>query len=244
MIVAEYEVDKIPLCNRMMFVSLLKKALCDYDENLYKQLYEYKDGKKNKKTKDFAFTTFKQDYKVDAKNSEINLSAVTLKLSSPNKALLIKMYNALVRLSEYTYKGEYTLKKKRVKIVHDGVIKNDYALFKTMSPIVVKNKDGRFLDIQDEDYLENLNYIADKVLFNYRGFGLQRPLMFTPVSMEQVIIKEYIKGFTDVTGKENFYINSYKGAFLLRGDVTDLNDIYKLGLGFRRSEGFGMLGIA
>ncbi|MCC0686255.1 CRISPR-associated endoribonuclease Cas6, partial [Clostridioides sp. ZZV14-6345] len=35
------------------------------------------------------------------------------------------------------------------------------------------------------------------------------------------------------------YINGYKGRFILKGDIDDLNLIYNLGLGFRRAQGFG-----
>ena len=240
----EYEVDKIPLSNRMMFVSLIKKAVFNYDENLYKHLYKYGNDRKNKHTKDFTFSTYKENYKIDVKNSQIKLNSVILNVSSPNRSLILQMYNSFLRLDKYTYKNKYTLKKKKIKIIHHSIIKNNYALLKTMSPIVIKNKYGYFLDITDKEYVKSLNYIANKVLFNYRGYGLQRTLEFTPVDMKKVVVKEHIENFCEITGKKEFCINAFKGVFILKGDTTDLNDIYMLGLGFRRNQGFGMLDIA
>lgn len=43
--------------------------------------------------------------------------------------------------------------------------------------------------------------------------------------------------------RQYFYINAYKGEFILRGDKEDLNVIYKMGVGNRRSQAKGMVDI-
>lgn len=236
-----YEISRIPNSYKMMIVSLIKKALNEYDENLFESLYFYKDEIKNKKSKDFVFSIFLTDFKKD--NEEFIANELTLNISSPNKALMIHMYNALLGLKNYTYNNKYELKRKCIQFVKTKDINAEYSLFKTMSPIVLKNKKGYFLNIDDNEYVDTLNYIINKTLTNYRGYGLKKEIKFTPINMKKVVQKEYIKSFKEKTLKDYMYINSYKGVFALQGDIEDLNDIYLLGIGFRRNQGCGMIDV-
>lgn len=236
-----YKVSKIPNSYRMMIVSLIKKALSDYDYELFEQLYSYNNTSKNKKSKDFVFSVFINDYK--KVGDEFITDEISLNLSSPNKQLMIHLYNALLRLNEFSYNGDYVLKKKDIKIIPVKSVKSDFVIFKTMSPIVVKNKENIFLDIDNPEYIECLNYIIDTSLKNYRGVGLREPIELIPIDMKKVVVKESIKSFREKTSKNHIYINSYKGVFAIKGSVFDLNDIYMLGIGFRRNQGFGMIDI-
>lgn len=233
-----YKTTKIPNAYRMMFVSLLKKSLSEYNEDLYRSLYIYKDDIKNKKSKDFTFSVFMDNFK--KVGDEFITDNVTLNISSANKELILHLYNALLRLKEFSYSG-YTLKRDSVKVVLEKEIKSDYAIFKTMSPITVKDINGLFLDIDNPTYIESLNHIVDTTLKNYRGYGLISPIEFIPIDMKKIVVKENIKGFRDKTSSDCIYINSYKGVFALKGANCDLNDIYGLGIGFRRNQGFGMI---
>ena len=47
---------KIPIGNRFMICSLIKRAISDGDTELFNSIYKYED-KKNKKIKDFTFST-------------------------------------------------------------------------------------------------------------------------------------------------------------------------------------------
>lgn len=234
-----YKVSKIPSSYRMMMVSLIKKALSDYNPQLFEQLYYYDKTIKNKKSKDFTFSVFINNYRKNG--DEFITDEISLNISSPNKQLILHFYNALLRLKEFSYNNTYALKKKEVKIIHSKSIKSNPIVFKTMSPIVVKNENGDFLDIYDAEYVECLNHIVDVSLKNYRGVGLTAPIEFVPIDMKKVVAKESIKSFKERTLKSHIYINSYKGVFALKGSILDLNDIYMLGLGFRRNQGFGMI---
>lgn len=235
---AIFKTNKIPIGYRMMFVSLIKNLLSNYCEEYYNEIYTYNEGK-NKKTKNFAFSVFMKDFK---KEENVFLTnEVTLNISSPDKKLILYLYNSLIRMKEYEYDGEYKIYKNAVKIINHKKIDNDYCMFKTMSPIAVKNKDGRFLNIDDAEYFESLNYIVNQSLINYRGKGLSREIEFIPVDLKKVVVKEKITSFTEKTGKEYMCVNSYSGVFILKGSNEDLNDIHKLGIGFRRNQCFGMI---
>ena len=221
-----------------MFVSLIKNLLSNYCEDYYNEIYTYNEGK-NKKTKNFTFSVFMKDFK---REEDVFLTdKVTLNISSPDKKLILYLYNSLIKMKEYEYEGKYKICKDTVQIINHKKIDKDYCIFKTMSPIAVKDKSGKFLNVDDVKYCESLNYIINQSLINYRGKGLLREIEFIPVDLKKVVVKEKIASFTEKTGKEYMYVNSYSGVFMLKGDNEDLNDIHKLGIGFRRNQCFGMI---
>lgn len=235
---AVFKANQIPVGYRMMFVSLIKSLLSNYSEEYYNEIYTYKNGK-NKKSKNFTFSIFMRDFK---KENEVFLTEeVVLNISSPDKKLMVYLYNSLLKMRDYEYENKFKIYKNTVKIVNHKNIENDYCMFKTMSPIVIKNKEGKFLDIDSPEYLKSLNYIVNQSLINYRERGLSRKIEFIPIDLKKVVVKEKIASFTEKTGKEYMLINSCSGVFILKGDKEDLNDIYKLGIGFRRSQCFGMI---
>lgn len=235
---AVFKTNKIPVGYRMMFVSLIKSLLSDYCEEYYNEIYTYNNGK-NKRSKNFTFSVFMKDFK---KEEEVFLTdEVILNISSPDKKLILYLYNSLIKMKDYEYENKYKISKNTVKIVNHKKIENDYCMFKTMSPIAIKNKSGRFLDVDTPEYLESLNHIVNQSLINYRGKGLSREIEFIPVDLKKVVVKEKIASFTEKTGKEYMFINSYSGVFILKGDSEDLNAIHKLGIGFRRNQCFGMI---
>lgn len=238
---ATFKTDKLPVAYRMMFVSLIKKLLSGYSEGYFNELYPLKEGVHGK-TKNFTFSVFMKDFK---KQGDIFLTdEVTLNISSPDKEFISLLYNSLIKIKEYEFKGKYKIYKNSVKMVNHKKIDGDSCMFRTMSPMTIKDESGRFLNIEDSHYSEMLNYITNKSLLRYRGRGLSREIEFIPVDFKKVVVKEKIASFIKKTGKEYMYINSYAGTFILKGDNEDLNDIHQLGIGFRRGQGFGMLELA
>lgn len=133
----------------------------------------------------------------------------------------------------------YELTRIRIDLSREKKVTEERVLFNALSPICVKSKEGKFLEITDDRYIEELNYITNEVVKNYRGNGLKRKLEFENIGLKKVVVKESLREFKKITGKEYQYINGYKGKFILKGDIDDLNLIYNLGIGFRRAQGFG-----
>ncbi|HEX9062498.1 MAG TPA: CRISPR-associated endoribonuclease Cas6 [Clostridia bacterium] len=233
---------EIPSTYNLMFVSLIKQALKESDEDYFQKIYFF-DGKANKKSKDFCFS-------VQLKSHDFEENIAKLKeggsfvVSSPNKEFIIHLYNGLLKIEDFKYKG-FSLKRGKMSLVKDklGKIDSNEMLFATMSPFCVKRKDGYYMKLEDEGFQEELNYIAGLVLENYRGFGLAKEIEFQEVKMRKVVVREEINGFEEMTKKKYMYVNSYEGVFKLCGDERDLKDLYELGLGFRRNQGFGMMDV-
>ena len=212
---ATFKTDKIPLGYRIMFVSLIKNLLNNYSENYFNELYMPKEGV-IRKTKNFTFSVFMKDFK---RQGDVFLTdEVTLNISSPDKEFISLLYNLLLNIKDYEFKGKYKIYKKSVKMVDHKKINSDSCKFRTMSPIAIKDESGRFLNIEDSHYCEMLNYIINKSLFNYRGRGLSRKIEFTPIDFKKVVVKEKIASFTKKTGRDYMHINSYAGVFILKGD--------------------------
>lgn len=236
----DFETKKFPCCYNSLGISIIKESLKASDEEYYNKLYFY-NGKSNKATKNFSYSVFIKDYTIEGDEFIVN-DKVTIYLSTPDLEFGLKMYNGLIKKKEYQYKG-YQLKIIKVDLIKEKKITKEEAVFKTLSPICIKNKEGKFLDIDHSEYVKELNYITNIILKNYRGYGLKTVLKFKNLDMKKVVVKEPLREFKKVTNREYQYVNAFKGKFVLYGDIEDLNDIYKLGIGFKRGQAFGNLDV-
>ena len=217
----------------MMFVSLIKEALKISDESYYEQLYTYQ-GKHNKKSKSFTFANFFQNISIQG-DQILHGGRIRLFLSSPDPIFFSHFYNGITQIDIFRYKD---IKMKKLKIFPIPVrrVGDREVIFKTLSPIYMKDSSGKALTPFEEKFREELNYITNLSLKNFQGVGLKRPLEFQPLKMKKTVIKEKVS-----TTDGYIYLESYKGVFKLVGDPEDLNTIHELGIGFRRNQGFGMI---
>lgn len=232
----------IPIGYRMMIVSLLKKAIEKGDKEYFNKLYYYNE-KKNKKIKSFCFGTYLQNFKFEEEGIKVD-GKINITISTPDYMLGVSMYNGLLKLSTYRYKDKYEFIKEKVILEKEKIISDEHVVLKTLSPIVIKDSEGKKVDIDSENYEKELNYISNIILESYRGYGLKRKLVFMPIKMKKNVVKEEITGFTKEINKKYIYINGYSGIFTMEGDIEDLNLLLQLGIGFRRSEGFGLISLA
>ena len=234
----EFKTDKLPISYNTLFMSFIKEAIKKSSEEYYNSLYFYED-KNNKKTKNFTFSVYVKGYDIENENFIVK-DKVILNISTPDVELGINLYNGLINYPKFTYK-DYELKRIRVDLGKEMNIDSEEAIFNALSPICIKSKNGKFLNIEDSEYIKEFNYISNEVLKNYRGYGLKKELNFENIKLNKVVVKEGLREFRNVTGKPYQYINGYKGKFKLTGDIEDLNDLYKLGIGFKRAQGFGYI---
>lgn len=232
---------KIPSSNNYMILSLLKASLEKGNKELFNEIYFYNEDIKNKKIKDFAFAIYLNDFKVEKNYIALNgYLRVTLTTSDYN--IGVSLCNGLMMIKEFKYK-EFSLTVKSPKLLMEKEVKDNKVRFKTLSAIHIKNKQNKAIDIEDIEFEKELNYISDLYLKEYRGYGLKERLVFTPIRMKKMVIKEEIRGFKEHTDKKNMYVNGYSGIFDLTGNIEDLNIFLKSGIGFRRSQGYGLIDI-
>ncbi|KXZ39974.1 CRISPR-associated protein, Cas6 family [Alkalithermobacter thermoalcaliphilus JW-YL-7 = DSM 7308] len=235
----EFKCDRFPITYHMMIVSLIKDALKKSNENYFKNIYLYDEEKANKRPKHFCFSVYMKDFKKQDDIFIIN-DEVIVNISTPDYEFFVNLYNGLLKIKEFKYK-DFTINNVRMSILKEKDINETSILFNTLSPICIKDKNNKPIDINDERFEEELNYIVDKTLLSYRGYGLKKKLRFIPCKFKKVVVKQDIQKFKKNTDKKYYYVNAYSGVFKLNGNVQDLKDIYLLGLGFKRSQGFGMI---
>lgn len=237
----ELKTNKIPLNYNYLILSLIKNNLCKENPMLFEKLYEENENYEFR-TKPFTFSVKLENFQIQ--DDEVILEKqVVLTISTCDYIIGSVIYNSFLKEKDYEYQNKYKLQIGKVSVLKEKSINSNEVIFKTLSPLVIKNGEGEFLSTQDSNYEKELNYIVDAIIKSYRGIGLRKSLIFEPVLMKKRVMKEKISKFTERTGKEVFYITGYEGIFKLTGDKEDLNLIYKMGLGFRRSAGCGCLEI-
>ena len=231
-----FKSKKIPVSYQYLFASIIKGAISETSKEKFDEIYFFGD-KKSKKSKNFVFSVYMKEFKMVKDDFEIK-DEIRFIVSSPDPEIILHIYNGLLAKREIKYKG-YKLSLQRVNLLKEQLPTQGEALFKTLSPIAVKGKDGAFLDLEDEEFGDALNYISDEMLNDFRGYGLKEPLEMTPVDLKKQIVKLKHEGFATLNDAHILYVNAYRGTFKLKGDPEDLKLITQLGLGFRRSSGFG-----
>lgn len=236
---AELKTDKLPLAYRTMMIGLLKRCLEKADEPMYRSLY-FHEGKKRGKTKPFSFSLRMKECKL--KGEEFHTGGlVTLYVTSNNPEFLMTLYNGLMLTDEFEYKDGYRVTRQTVSVVPEYQQFSSSMTFATMSPLLVTDKNKKWIGPDEEGFERELNYIADLILRENRGAGLQRTLRFAPIEMKRIMVKESITEYETFTGKKYLHLLGYNGRFRLEGHPSDLQSLYQLGLSFRRNSGFGML---
>lgn len=232
--------ERFPSQYRVLVCSLIKNALEKADEEYFKSLYYYND-KKSKKIKPFTFSVFLKEYIMGP--DEINLkgrSAIIVSTSDYN--LGINLYNGLLKTKTYRFK-DYEINIEKIILEKEKVVSDNEVICKTLSPIHLKDKNNKPINIASQEFKKTLNYISDVLLKTIRGEGLREELKFTPINMKKVVVKEKIKDFSDITNKDIMYIEAYSGSFKLEGNKEDIRLLIQTGLGGRRSFGFGLIDI-
>ncbi|KRQ85893.1 CRISPR associated protein Cas6 [Caloramator mitchellensis] len=232
-----FNADRIPVAYNMMFVSLIKECLKIVDEKYFNEIFLF-ENRANKMSKPFAFSVGIKGFELQGDEFIIS-GDVELIITSPDTRFFINLYNGLLRIHDFRYKN-YLIKKKKIILLREKQITQDEVVFKTLSPVCFKNKSGRFLDIEDNEFTEELNYLADLVIKNFRGYGLKRKLSFKNVSLRKRVVK-IDRNYCAEKEEDKYKVNAYFGEFKLSGDAEDLNLLYQLGLSFRRNQGFGVL---
>lgn len=233
------ESQKIPRHYHFAMSSLVKNALNVSNPKLVDSLYNYKDGRANKRQKPFTGYIRLNDYMFQEDEILIN-GNIHLHISSPDPELILYVYNGFIEQREFKYKG-YHFRVSHVRILNEKLPKSGKVLCQTKSPIVIKNREGKFLDIDEPNYVKELNYISNEFMKHYEGRPLYKPLKFTPVLMDKKVVQLRHEAFRDLNPQQVLYVNAYEGSFILEGDPRDIRVLIQAGLGFRRAHFHGCI---
>ena len=241
------ESNIIPKEYRLNVISFIKHSLQKDSKNAYY-------NKNNNKLKPFTFAVFLPNAKINNDNIEIfkddeNKTYINITFSIFDNELFIHFYNAFNRMinKPYSENSSMPMTLKRITMEKEKIIKENKILIKFLSPLVLRNHNREknkdiYLTFEDKDFYTFLNQSVERLAkeFNFESSKIKLiPINITDESGN--IIKKESKT-TVVPFKKNLIDVSY-GKFCLEGDITLLNNLYKTGIGSRRSEGFGMFDI-
>lgn len=251
-----YKVDKLPVYYRNVFMSLIKEALkiSESGKRYIEELFEYQENdlqKVNKSPRPFCFAVRfqfdKERFKVDKETFYLN-SPLEFYLSSIDPAFFITIYNGLINNKIYPFSHEgTTITKDNVIFLNERRIDKTNIRFKTLSPILIENKEEKpLLPIPGEnegefkEFKRELNFISDSILRGIRkGIGLRKDLDFIPLTIRKEVVKHKIRERNEI--EKIYTFTCFNGIFELQGDSDDLACLYRLGIGLRRAQGFGMV---
>lgn len=232
-----FKVKELPIDYRMAIVSIIKDCLQRSDMTYFKRLYNNQH-----RTKPFAFAPYLRNIRIV--ENKILLEELQITVSSPDYEFLLHLYNGLQQKKLYSYKN-YELTRRSMYMLPEVQINEPSLIFKTMSPLLVEDKDGNSIEPSSPDYNFHFSYLADMILTEYRGHGLLAPLKMEPIRMKKAVIKESNHEYEARFGHEKFlFFTAYQGSFRLTGDISDLQLLYQLGISKRRNQGFGLFRIA
>ncbi len=218
---------------RKAFLSLLKSCFQQASPNVYEKLYC-----EGTPMKPFTFGVFlpKPVFKGDV--IALGSKEITLNFSTYLTELGIYFYNSLVRrriaIDPFPLQRGNEMKVGRITLLREKKIMSNEAVFKTLSPFLIR----RHLKEENRDeYLKKdnegfISMVEDNIAVMVEGLlGSKERVEFMPVMLKEGIpIRHY-----------GTFVDGITGIFKLTGNPEILDFIYKVGIGSRRSEGFGLL---
>ncbi len=249
---------KLPIIYRHRFMALIKEALSKSDESYKEKLYPAKNSEFSKVTKPFCFSVLLPARR-RAETHLIQLddnftvedtvyyfdddSEFSFFVSSCEPEFIIHLYNGLLSISQFKLFVDCVINRKSIRYLREKPIKTEKVTFKTMSPILIEDKDENPIHPLDnlKEFNLHFNSIHHRILKDVRGYGLKRELNFYPISVKKQVVKHTLKDFRQRTGKPIMMLTCFSGSFILEGDPEDLKILYQIGVGLRTGQGFGMI---
>ena len=230
---------------RLTIISFIKNALEKKYKNTYDAIYN-----NNTKMKAFTFGVFLPDAKINNDNIELSSRYINVTFSVFDNQLFIELYNSFNNMLNQKYpkdentKSQMIMTLKKITMQNEKPIKQNKILIKFLSPLVLRNHNREtnkdiYVTFKDDNFNSILNQSVERLAkeFDFESSQIKLiPLNLTDGNGN--IIQEESK--TTVVLFKEFLINVSYGKFCLEGDINLLNNLYKTGIGSRRSEGFGL----
>lgn len=233
-ITVDYELDgdRLPLDYRRGFLSLIKTAVASQGKFAFnKFMSDYK-------LKPFTFSVYFHNLKEGIDKSICVGNSAKLTISTCSMDFLTFVYNGLREIKEYNIFNMNTLYLKGINLQSNFKIKNMEIIFRTLSPVLVSNKGSSdwYLIPGDSNFEEGLKFSVKEIVKEFLNYSQDFPFEFnTFIDGNKASIKKKI------VWHYNMHRSGFVGVFKIKSMPEILQLIYDIGLGVRRSQGFGML---
>lgn len=231
----DYEMsgEVLPKDYRSGFMSLIKAAIQQAHPLLFEEYYT------KRKLKPFTFSVYFPGMKGSENGGFRVGSKIRLNFSTSSLELATHLYNGFLNERLKTFPMfQNMITRKGITLRRSEEIRASEVTFKTASPVLVNNlgKADWYLLPGQEGFLEGLQFAVSenaKAFLNRTGnipFEFEIFERDGKSSVKRRVISHYEQSMSAMVG-----------AFKIKSDPEILQLIYDVGLGVRRSQGFGML---
>lgn len=232
-----FQVSELPVSYRFVILSYLKEALKQGDNLYFERLYEGSRGR----MKPFSYSVFLKNFVF--KEEKIELSEMSITVSSPDNEFMLHLFNGVQALRTYQA-GDYTWERISIRMLKEWELTGETIYCRTLSPILIENKEGKPVHPHDDFYKDEFQYYARLRVKELIGRELYKPLLIEPINMRKVVVKEVNSTFREHDpGQKHLTYTAYRGQLRLIGHPEDLQLLYQVGVGKRASQGYGLLEI-
>ncbi len=234
---ADFEMDTDWLVKdyRGIFMALIKSSFMKYDPVLYASLYGTEEQKR-KVNKPFTFFVRFPCYIGIEGNKMRCGTQISLIFSSNEDTLVTAFYNGLNESRKIIIGQNYPISFdiKHVQLLPLKRITTKRAIFKTISPILVNDKGSNldYLSPAKPEFTAAFKAIIAAQADHFNIPCTAEMIDFEINSMKKLPLTHY-----------NQTMTSWLGEFVLEAPTNLLQLVYDIGIGVRRSQGFGMLEI-
>lgn len=235
----ETKSEYFPIDYRRKFISYLKGALEDYDQDVFADLY--KDGHSPKQ---FCFSLyFLPEVAITKDGITLHSKRFLVWFTTTDALTGVHLVNALMaRRNKWFPIADCKNKLKALSItkVKEYPITSNAVSFKILSPIVIRDhneeeKKDWYLTFEDENFEEIWKRNLKTELQNSFGRDVSSDisaLCIKPIHLRKMVVRSY-----------GIYIPCTIGSLTIEGEKYLLEYLYKAGLGSKRALGFGCLDV-
>lgn len=225
-----------PMEYRKLILSYIKNALSECNNGKY-----YDEFFKDTIQKDYCFSVVLPRAKFNKDNIELEGNEIKILFSTEDKKKVgFILFSAFIgqKNKAYPLKNNNFMVLKNIKNEKEEEILNSKAIFKTTigSGICVRDHDREsnkdiYYVYSDEEFREKLQVILNNELIK-AGFTKEEAneIKVNPIQCKKVVVKHYRR-----------YIDTTIGMLEIQADNKILQHFYNVGIGSRKSAGFGML---
>jgi len=235
----------LPVNYRRNVIALIKELMksCDFSQHEYNS---YWGDSNNNIAKPYTFFLYIPDAKhifIDGKKFlRLNFPLIKLYVSTNDPRFISILYNGFLKIRKSFFMFDYPIELKEFFISKVKSIDSDSAEFKILSPVLVRNISLEGHRKNFKGYLSCYNSFFNESLIQSIITLCRHFLSYKPDSDEIGI---------DISGCRIVRIPHYhelvpatKGIIGIKARKDILELIYNIGLGARRSQGFGMVDLA
>lgn len=232
----ELKESNIPLDYRRIILSYIKNALSKCNDGKYYDKY-FKDTIQ----KDYSFSVVLPKPNFTSNNIILNSKEIKILFSTDDKSKTgLILFSAFIAQKNKTYPlpNNNSMTLKSIKNNKEENISNSKVIFKTSigSGLCVRdhdkvtNRDNYYI-FSDDKFREKLRVVLSNQAIQ-AGFSESEStnIKVNPIQCKKVVAKHY-----------NTYIDTTVGMFEIQGSSNILQHFYNVGIGSRKSGGFGMI---